>query len=189
MKKIIIALAILLVVSGCAQQPAAQTGGQATVTQNVQGVVPAEKESGNMNTVETNDTVKVEYVGTFTDGNIFDKSEGRGPLEFTVGAGQMIKGFDEAVVGMKLNDENNVTIPPEKAYGTDADAQQVAVPISQIQSDGNVAVGTVLYTSTGMPATIIDINGDTATVEIKHPLAGKTLNFWIKVVSITKAGQ
>jgi len=88
--------------------------------------------------VEKGNNVKVEYIGRFPDGEVFDKSEGRGPLEFTAGAGQMIKGFDDAVIGMELNEEKTVTIPPEDAYGT----------------SGN------------------------------HPLAGKTLEFWIKIVSI-----
>jgi len=66
---------------------------------------------------EKNDTVKVDYVGSLMDGNVFDSSEGKQPLEFVVGAGQMIKGFDKAVLGMKVGDEKTVTIPPEEAYG------------------------------------------------------------------------
>ncbi len=112
-----------------------------------------------MKTVENGDNVKVEYVGKFTDGNIFDQSAGRGPLEFVVGAGRMIAGFDEAVVGMKLNDEKTVTIAPEKAYGAaDAPGQQATVPIASIQGDGNIAIGSTLYTGSGQQGTVIDIN-------------------------------
>jgi peptidylprolyl isomerase len=90
------------------------------------------------NVVSKGDTIKVEYVAKLADGTVVDKSEGNGPLEFTVGKGELIDGFDEAVVGMKLGEEKTVTVPPEKAYGTGKD----------------------------------------------HPLGGKTMVFWIKVVEI-----
>lgn len=72
-----------------------------------------------MKAVEKGDMIAVEYVLRSTDGKVIDKSEGRGPLEFTVGGGEMIEGFDEAVVGMKLGEEKTVRVPPEKGYGTD----------------------------------------------------------------------
>ncbi len=68
--------------------------------------------------VSKGDTVRVEYVVSLTSVQVIDQSKGRGPLEFEVGDGNMIKGFDEAVIGMKLNQEKTVTVPPEKAYGT-----------------------------------------------------------------------
>ena len=188
--KIVPALIVLLalLLAGCSQQTGADVNGNTTVSGMVTGNTAGNGADG-MNVVGKGDTIKAEYVGTFEDGNVFDKSEGRGPLEFVVGAGQMIAGFDEAVVGMKLNEEKNVTIPPEKAYGPADAGQRVDVPLAQIQGDSNVEVGTVLYTSTGMPATVVEINGEMAVVEVKHPLAGKTLNFWIKVTSITKTTQ
>jgi hypothetical protein len=78
---------------------------------------PEEPEEPLTSGVKTGDTVKVEYTGRFEDGEVFDSSEGREPLEFVAGAGQLIQGFDEAVVGMELGEEKTVTIPPEKAYG------------------------------------------------------------------------
>ncbi len=184
MKKIILLIALLAIVaalSGC-------------VLDNPANVMNSNNsDSGNVNlgadnvkSVEKGDTIKVEYIGRFPDGEVFDKSEGRGPLEFVVGAGQMIKGFDEAVVGMKLNGEKTVSIPPEKAYGTADSGQRFEVPISQIGGDANVEVGSKLYTTTGQQVTVIEINDGNATVELIHPLAGKTLEFWIKVVEITK---
>ena len=68
--------------------------------------------------VKQGDKVKVHYTGTLEDGTEFDSSEGKDPLEFTAGAGQMIKGFDEAVIGMEVNEEKEIKIPPEQAYGT-----------------------------------------------------------------------
>ncbi len=137
--------------------------------------------------VEKGDGVKVEYVGKLTDGTIFDRSEGRGPLEFVAGGGQMIKGFDEAVIGMKLNDEKEVTIPPEKAYGAaDAKGQRITVPLTAIGDDGNITIGAPISTGTGQIGRVIDINDGMATIEFKHQLAGKTLSFWIKVVEIKK---
>ncbi|MBU0662234.1 FKBP-type peptidyl-prolyl cis-trans isomerase [Candidatus Micrarchaeota archaeon] len=138
--------------------------------------------------VENGDKIKVEYEGRFPDTEeVFDKSEGRGPLEFTVGAGQMIAGFDEAVVGMKLNEEKTVTIPPEKAYGTLEDAQLIEAPIENINGGENVEVGSTLTAQNGMQGTVIEINDGVAKISFAHPLAGKTLEFWIKVVEIEKA--
>ncbi len=195
MKPAFIALiGILLIVSGCSQQQGQDANVNAGINVNANGAnntgannATNANAGGQAMTIANGDIVKVEYVGKFTDGNIFDQSAGRGPLEFTAGAGQMIKGFDEAIIGMKLNDEKTVTIPPEKAYGTADSGERVAVPLSSIQQgDGNVAVGTKLYTGSGQQLTVIDINGANVTLEAKHPLAGKTLVFWIKVVDIKK---
>lgn len=196
-KWVVIAVLAILLVSGCAQQPAQGPQGtnqgtnpnannanvqQEALGNNTQG-------AGVVKAVANGDNVKVEYVGKFTDGNVFDQSTGKGPLEFVVGAGQMIVGFDEAVVGMKLNDEKTVTIPPEKAYGAaDAPGQQVTVPVASIQGEGNLAVGATLYMGSGQQGKVIDINNGNATIEYRHPLAGKTLVFWIKVVDIQRAG-
>jgi peptidylprolyl isomerase len=137
--------------------------------------------------VEQGNTIKVEYVGTLPEsGEVFDKSEGRGPLEFVAGSGQMIKGFDEAVIGMALDEEKTITIPPEKAYGTIEDSQKIEAPVSQIADNGEVSVGMTVYTNTGMQGTIIKIENDIATIQFVHPLAGKTLQFWIKIVEIQK---
>ena len=188
MKRMVAALALALVLFGCLQQPAGGGNGAgaangAAAQQNYGG----SQDGVDVMQVENGDTVKVEYTGTLENGEVFDKSEGRGPLEFVAGAGQMIKGFDEAVIGMKLNEDKNVTIPPEKAYGSTDSAQVVKVPVSQIGGDGNLAVGSKLYTQSGLQGTVTDINDGTATVSLVHPLAGKTLNFWIKVVGIMKA--
>ena len=180
MRFVIFGLAMLLIVAGCSQQPKDQNKS----TLNGAGKLGADAMS--VISIANGDTVKVEYIGKFTDGNVFDKSEGRGPLEFTVGAGNMIKGFDEAVVGMKLDEEKAVTIPPEKAYGTD-EGQKITVQKSQIEGDGNFTIGSSIYTSQGQEFKIIGVDGNNVMLEFRHPLAGKTLIFWIKVVEINKA--
>ena len=137
--------------------------------------------------VEKNDVIKVEYKGTFPDTKeMFDQSQGRGPLEFTVGAGQMIQGFDEAVIGMKLNEEKTVTIPPEKAYGLKENAPRIEASVSQISGTGKANIGQSVYTNTGMEGKIIKIEKGMATIEFAHALAGKTLEFWIKILEIHK---
>ncbi len=141
--------------------------------------------------VENGDTIKVEYVGKFPDsGEVFDKSEGRGPLEFTAGAGQMIKGFDAAVIGMKLNEEKTVTISPEDAYGTADSGQRMEVPVAQISGGTDLNVGAKLSTSSGQQGTVVEINDGVAIIEFTapiNPMAGKTLEFSIKIVAMNKA--
>lgn len=179
-------LAAALLLAGCAQQKDTNNSADA----NIQVPNNVNTGSGVVKTVEQGDTVKVEYVGTFPDTKeIFDKSEGRGPLEFEAGAGQMIKGFDQGVIGMKLNDEKTITIAPEDAYGAADSGQKAVIPLGTISADGNLQVGQTLYSSTGLPAKVIEIKDGNVTVLIQHPLAGKTLQFWIKVVDIQKKEQ
>jgi FKBP-type peptidyl-prolyl cis-trans isomerase 2 len=175
-KKILLLLVSVSVLSGC-------LGGGTSLKDWTDG------EDGKMNVIVKGDIVKVEYVGRYPDGEVFDKSEGRGPLEFTVGNGQMIKGFDDAVLGMALDEEKTVTIPPEDAYGTEDSGQRVSVPLEQIQGGGDINVGSVLYSATGMQGTIEEIKDGVATIMFRHPMAGKTLEFWIKVTEIKKAGN
>ncbi len=184
MKKNLAVLLVLgaLLLAGCSQQPS--SNGQLDTNQNTVALTGG---VDSMQTVENGDTLKVEYVGTFEDGNVFDKSEGRGPLEFTAGAGQMIKGFDEAVIGMKVNDEKNITLGADKAYGEAREDAFVWTPKTQLPQDGNITIGTQLMASNGMPVLIVDMNADSVKIDFNHPLAGKTLKFWLKVVQIVKA--
>ncbi|VVC00680.1 FKBP-type peptidyl-prolyl cis-trans isomerase [uncultured archaeon] len=181
-KLVFAGIAIAMLLAGCSQQP-----GQGN-TQAPAGASDANG-AGSMSTlsVSNGDSVKVEYTGKFTDGNIFDQSEAGSPLEFTVGAGQMIKGFDKAVLGMKLNEEKTITLQPEDAYGPVTDEALIWVPKEKMPSDTNVTIGTKLMTSSGIPVTVIDMNADSVKVDFNHPLAGKTLVFRLKVVDIQKA--
>ncbi len=166
-----IVAAILL--SGCTQPENAGNG-------NGGGPVNVER-------VEAGDKVAVEYKGTLADGAMFDSSEGRPPLEFTAGAGQMIKGFDDAVIGMKLNEEKTVTLQPSEAYGPSDPGKVVEIPKESINGAEDLAVGMTVTNSQGINGIVKEIKDSSVVIDFSHPLAGKTLNFWIKVVKIEKS--
>jgi peptidylprolyl isomerase len=141
-----------------------------------------------MSQAKSGDTVKIHYTGTLEDGSQFDSSQGRDPLEFQVGSGQVIPGFDKAVEGMAVGENKQVTIPPEEAYG-DHNAQMVQdVPKSALPDDLEPEVGMALSArgqdGQEMRLTVTEVKDDTITVDGNHPLAGKPLNFDIELVSI-----
>lgn len=141
-----------------------------------------------MSQVKKNDKVKVHYTGRLTSGEQFDSSAGREPLEFTVGAGQMIKGFDEAVEGMALNEKKTVTLAPENAYGPVYDQLINKVERKQLPSDMNPEIGQNLVASSpdGQQTRVVvtAVEEDTITIDANHPLAGKELVFDIELVEI-----
>jgi len=154
------------------------------------GCTQPEENGGNgmeVERVETGDKVSVEYRGTLQDGTQFDASEGRGPLEFTAGAGQMIKGFDKAVIGMALNQEKIATMPPSDAYGETDPTKIQEIPKSQITDWEQLEVGMSVTNSQGANGIVEEIMEETVLINFNHSLAGKTLSFWIKVVKIEKA--
>lgn len=142
-----------------------------------------------MSKAKANDTVKVHYTGKLNDGEIFDTSEHRDPLEFTVGAGQMIKGFDAAVDGMELNEKKTVTIPSAEAYGPRNEELIQQVPKTQLPEGMNPEVGQTLMAQGqgGQPIelTVTDTTADTITVDANHKLAGQDLTFEIELVEIS----
>jgi len=135
-------------------------------------------------TAKDGDTVKVNYVGTLEDGTQFDSSEGREPLEFVVGAGQMIAGFDKGVVGMKVGDKKTITIAPEDAYGFPSDERIMEVDKSNFPPDLELEVGMELSGPGGYPVTVKEITDSAVTIDANHPLAGKTLTFELELVEI-----
>ncbi|MBI2084423.1 MAG: peptidylprolyl isomerase [Candidatus Aenigmarchaeota archaeon] len=134
-------------------------------------------------TVEKGDHVYVHYTGKLEDGTVFDSSEGRNPLDFIAGAGQMIKGFDDAVIGMTLGEKKTVMIKPEDAYGMRDPSNIILVPRSQVP-DG-VKEGDTLYAN-GQPIKVVKVTNETVTIDTNHFLAGKTLIFDITIVKIEK---
>lgn len=142
-----------------------------------------------MSTAKNGDNVSVHYTGTFNDGTKFDSSHDRGePISFTVGAGQMISGFDSAVNGMNVGESKTVTLSPDQAYGdSNPDAIQ-SVPKTEFPDGFEFIKGGVVQGQypNGQPfrATITEVRESEATVDFNHPMAGKTLNFEIELVSI-----
>jgi peptidylprolyl isomerase len=135
------------------------------------------------------DTVKVDYTGTLKDGTQFDTSIGREPLQFTVGAGQMIAGFDAAVVGMKVGEKKTVTIPAAQAYGERDDTLVFNVDRAKLPANINPQVGMQLQMTQSdgstLVVTITAVNESTVTMDANHELAGKDLTFEITMVEIT----
>lgn len=144
-----------------------------------------------MTQVEQGDTVHLHYKGTLADGTTFDSSEGRDPLVFQVGTGQIIPGLDTALPGMAVGDEKTVAVPCEQAYGPVNPGMQQQVPRSDIPPDIPVDIGTQLQMKTAdgkaVPVIVTHANAESVTLDANHPLAGKDLTFDIKLVSIQKA--
>jgi peptidylprolyl isomerase len=143
-----------------------------------------------MSVAKTGDTVKVHYTGKLADGTVFDSSVNREPLEFTIGDGKLIPGFDRAVNGMKVGEKTTVTIPAEEAYGprydqlvqivnkTDLPPElnpEVGQHLEAVQQDGNV-----------INVTVTNVDENSITIDANHPLAGKELIFELELVEIVK---
>jgi peptidylprolyl isomerase len=135
------------------------------------------------------DKVKVHYHGRLNDGTTFDSSEGRQPLEFEVGSGMVIKGFDEGVAGMSVGDKKTISIPAEDAYGTRQEEMVIEFPKTNFPPDIEPEIGMTLnmHSENGqeLPVVITEINDDTIILDANHPLAGKELIFDIELVDLS----
>ncbi len=141
-----------------------------------------------MQQVKKNDTVKVHYTGTLADGSVFDSSEGRDPLAFTVGAGQVIKGFEEAVTGMAVGEKKTVQIPADNAYGQYNDDLVMSVPIEHVPADLKPEVGMQLEVGGAdgqvLRVVVVEVTDTRILMDANPPLAGKDLTFALEVVDI-----
>jgi len=142
-----------------------------------------------MATVKNGDKVKVEYTGKLEDGTIFDSSEKQGaPLEFTVGQGQLIKGFEQAVVGMQIGEEKQITLAPEEAYGEYNPELVREMPKENFPTEEEIQPGMMflmnLPDGRQIPVRITAVTEETITLDLNSPLAGKTLIFIIKVIEV-----
>ncbi len=141
-----------------------------------------------MQPVKKGDTVNVHYHGKLTDGSTFDSSEGREPLQFTAGTGQVIKGFDDAVIDMKPGDKKTVNIPVADAYGDHNEDMIMEYPISEFPADMKPEVGMELQMGDNsgnvFPVVIKEVTAETVLLDGNHPLAGHDLVFEIELVSI-----
>lgn len=131
------------------------------------------------------DLVEVHYVGTLDDGTEFDSSRERGtPFSFTVGVGQVIAGFDEAVRGAKVGDVNTVRMEAADAYGEWSEENIIDVPFNPEQ--GDVEVGDEVFLTNGQPATVLEVTDEIVKLDANHPLAGEALTFEIEILAITR---
>lgn len=142
-----------------------------------------------MSTAKQGDTVHVHYTGTLEDGSKFDSSEGRDPLSFTIGGGQVIPGFEQAVEGMEVNEKKNVTIPVDKAYGPRNEELVLTVPRAQVPPDISPEVGQKLQmqgpNNQPVVVEVAEVADDHIKLDANPPLAGKDLNFEIELVKIS----
>ena len=141
-----------------------------------------------MTTAKSGDTVRIHYTGTLNDGTEFDSSSGRDPLEFAVGGGQVIPGFDKAVDGMTVGENKTVTIPPGEAYGERHEQLVQEVPKSALPDEIDPAVGMHLQSRSPegqvMNLVVTEVADASITVDGNHPLAGQALTFDIELVEI-----
>ncbi|MEJ7611145.1 MAG: peptidylprolyl isomerase [Ferruginibacter sp.] len=141
-----------------------------------------------MEQVKNGDLVKVHYTGKLTDGEQFDSSDGRDPLEFTVGAGQMIAGFDAALPGMKIGDKKTINIPAKDGYGEIDETAIIEFPKENVPADMKLEPGQQLTLSNQegqpFPVTVKEIKDDVLILDANHFLAGKELVFDIELVEI-----
>ncbi|MEL6465127.1 MAG: peptidylprolyl isomerase [Pseudomonadota bacterium] len=142
-----------------------------------------------MTAIKDGDTVRIHYTGTLLDGTVFDSSDGRDPLEFVVGSGQIISGLDTALPGMTKGEKKKVSIPCDQAYGPINPALRQAVPRDAIPDDIPLEVGLQLQMQTPqgqpMPVTIAELGDAEIMLDANHPLAGQDLVFDFEVISIT----
>ncbi|MTI00298.1 peptidylprolyl isomerase [Roseibium sp. RKSG952] len=141
-----------------------------------------------MTEVKSGDTVRIHYKGTLNDGTVFDSSEGRDPLEFTVGSGQIIPGLDSAMPGMQVGDAKLVNVAAADAYGPVQEAAQQEVPLSQVPDHIPLEIGAELQVETPdgqiMTVRVAALSDESVLLDANHPLAGQDLNFDITLVEI-----
>jgi peptidylprolyl isomerase len=141
-----------------------------------------------MQQAKKGDLVRVHYTGRLVTGEQFDSSEGREPLEFTVGAGQMIKGFDSALPGMNVGDKKTIRIEPKDGYGEKDEQAIIQFPKDNVPSDMKIEIGMELTLSDEagrpVPVVVIDITDKEIIMDANHFLAGKELIFDLELVEI-----
>jgi peptidylprolyl isomerase len=134
------------------------------------------------------DTVKVHYTGTLSDGSVFDTSREGAPIEFTVGGGMVIPGFETAVIGMQIGESKTFTIPSAEAYGVHDPRLVQDVPRSEMPADMDIFLGMQLTASGGdgreIPLVVTELSDESVRLDANHPLAGEDLTFAIELVSV-----
>ena len=141
-----------------------------------------------MQKVKSGDKVKVHYHGRLTDGQTFDKSEGREPLEFEVGSGMVIKGFDDGVTGMSVGDKKTINIPFNEAYGPKNPDMIIDMPKDRFPKDIELEIGMPLAMSDGQgqqfEVIVTQLKEESVVLDANHPLAGQDLIFDLELIEI-----
>jgi peptidylprolyl isomerase len=141
-----------------------------------------------MSQAQQGDTVQIHYTGRLDDGTVFDSSEGRDPLEFTLGEGQVIPGFESAVRGMSAGEQKTMRIPSDEAYGPRQEELVLSVPRAQFPDAMQPEVGQKLRMQTAdgqsFVVEVVEVETEAVQVDANHPLAGRDLTFDIEVVSV-----
>lgn len=141
-----------------------------------------------MSQVKSGDKVKVHYHGKLTNGDTFDSSEGRAPLEFEVGSGMVIKGFDDGVTGMAAGEKKTINIPFNEAYGPKNPEMVIEMPKEHFPKDMDIELGMELAMSDGQgqqyQVTIVEVKDEIVMLDANHPLAGQDLIFDLELVEI-----
>ena len=143
---------------------------------------------GNGNMIEKGSKIKLHYTGTLEDGTVFDSSKDKEPLEFEVGAGQVIPGFDEGVIGLKAGEKKTINIPANKAYGQYDEKRMGEYPKENVPKDMELKVGAKMFLQSpdgGVAlATIKEIKEEVVLLDLNHPLAGKDLTFEVEIIEV-----
>jgi peptidylprolyl isomerase len=146
-----------------------------------------------MQKVTSGDKVRVHYHGKLRSGETFDSSDGREPLEFTVGGGDVIKGFDQGVMGMQVGDKKTVEIVAQDAYGDKHDEMVIEFPKTQFPPEMKPEIGMQLMMNNGagqqFPVTITEVKEESVVLDANHPLAGQDLIFDIELVEIVPTSR
>ncbi|MBM69741.1 MAG: peptidylprolyl isomerase [Haliea sp.] len=141
-----------------------------------------------MSAAKAGDNVSIHYTGTLDDGTVFDSSDGRDPLQFEVGSGQIIPGLDRAIEGMAVGDKKQVNVPADEAYGQPAAEARQEVARSQIPEHIPLEPGLQLQMQTpdgqAIPVRVAEVSDEVVVLDANHPLAGKDLTFDIELVAI-----
>jgi peptidylprolyl isomerase len=144
-----------------------------------------------MTEAKQGDTVKVHYQGTLTDGTVFDSTHEQEPLEFTIGEGKIIPGFEESIVGMEEGQTKDVSVTPDQAYGDYNENGVVNFPRENLPEDINPELGMTLQMTTPeeqtVYVTVTEIEDETITLDANHPLAGKDLHFQIELLEVNSS--
>ena len=141
-----------------------------------------------MTQAKSGDNVKVHYTGKLQEGDVFDSSEGRAPLEFKIGDGKVIPGFEQGVVGMEIGEKKQISISPEEGYGARNEELVAVIEKTLLPSDVDTSVGQQLQVKqqdgTAIQLVVTAETEDNVTLDANHPLAGKTLLFDVELVEI-----